>query len=117
MSSWARGVAGAALDDLDEPGVVRVTVDVDDDVVTVAERGLSGEQFGGLRPPLVLLGSVAVAPGGPLGFEAGERAPADTAGAAGEDASAANAHSRVQPAASEADAPRVREVVTSPPSW
>ena len=66
-------VAAPALHDLDEAGVVRIADDVDGDVAAVAEGGLPGEQLGGLRPPPVLLGPVAVAAGRLLGLEAGQR--------------------------------------------
>jgi len=74
MSSRARsGSAAAALDDLDEAGVVGIAVDVDHHADAVAEGGLSGENLGGLRPPLTLLRSVAVSSGRLFGLEAGER--------------------------------------------
>ena len=67
------GVAAAALHDLDEAGGVGVADDVEDDVGAVLEGGLAGEQLGRLGPPAVLLGTVAVAAGGLLGLEAGQR--------------------------------------------
>jgi hypothetical protein len=62
-------VAAAALHHLDEARLVRVG----GDVAAVAENGLAGEQPGGLRPPLALLGPVTIAPGSLLGLEAGQR--------------------------------------------
>src|SRR5215218_3146620 len=66
-------VAAAALDDLDEAGVVGVAGEVKGDVAAVLEGGLPGEQLGGLGPPSVLFGAVAVAPRRLLGLEAGQR--------------------------------------------
>src|SRR6266540_3217697 len=66
-------IGPAALHELDEAGVVRVAVDVDRDVGAVAERDLAGEELRDLRPPPVLLGSVAVAPGGVRRLEPDQR--------------------------------------------
>lgn len=65
-------IAAAALDDLDEAGLVWVADDVDEDLRAVAKADLPSEELGGLGPPPVLLGSVAVAPGGLLRLEAGK---------------------------------------------
>ena len=65
-------VGALALHDLDEAGGVGVADDIGDDVGAVLEGGLGGEQLGGLGPPAVLLGTVAVAAGGFLGLEAGQ---------------------------------------------
>src|SRR4029077_9680221 len=56
-------IAAPALHDLDEAGLVRVTLQVGGDVVAVGEADLPGEQLGRLRPPLALLRPLAVAPG------------------------------------------------------
>ena len=53
--------------------LVRIAVNGHGDVAAVAERDLPREQFGGLHPPLALLGPVTIAPGSLLRLEAGQR--------------------------------------------
>src|SRR6185312_13598448 len=65
-------IAAPALHDLDEAGLVRVTLQVGGDVVAVGEADLPGEQLGRLRPPLALLRPLAVAPGGVGRLEPGQ---------------------------------------------
>src|SRR4029453_16477574 len=54
-------IAAAALHDLNEPGLIRITDDVLHDVVAVVEDGRLQEQLRGFAPPLVLLWALAVA--------------------------------------------------------
>jgi hypothetical protein len=66
-------IAAPALHDLDKASLVGIAPDIDGDVIAIAEGDFAIEELGGLRPPLVLLGTIAVAAGIFLGFEADDR--------------------------------------------
>jgi Excalibur calcium-binding domain len=56
--------------DLDEAGLVWIALNVDGHLIAVAEGGFAVDEIGGLGPPLVLFGTLAVAAGLFLGLKA-----------------------------------------------
>ena len=67
------GIGGAAAHDLNEARAVRVADDVGHDVLAVVDRDVSGEPLRDVRPPRILLRTVAAAPGGVGGLEPCDR--------------------------------------------
>ena len=67
------GIAASALHNLNKACLVGIALKINGDLGAVTEGGFAVVELGGLGPPLVLFGTIAVAAGILLGFEAHNR--------------------------------------------